>query len=113
MSISELVPRGLLEPSLCSRMICTEDSEMMINGRIKCRAKNRVRVGSLIENPPQSHVVSVIPRYGIAVRRLVITVAAQNDICPHGRTYPKKAVAIRITRRAVPDSQTSLFRYKP
>jgi hypothetical protein len=32
--------------------------------------------------------------YGTADNRLVITVAPQNDICPHGRTYPTKAVAI-------------------
>jgi hypothetical protein len=28
----------------------------------------------------------------------VITVAPQNDICPHGRTYPRKAVAI-VTKK--------------
>lgn len=84
--MSELVPNGLLEPSVCSSMMCTEDSEIMMKGRIKCRAKNRVRVGSLIENPPQSQVVRLFPRYGTAVNRFVITVAAQNDICPHGRT---------------------------
>jgi hypothetical protein len=32
--------------------------------------------------------------YGMAENRLVITVAPQNLICPHGRTYPIKAVAI-------------------
>jgi hypothetical protein len=32
--------------------------------------------------------------YGIAENRLVITVAPQNLICPHGRTYPINAVAI-------------------
>jgi len=53
---------------------------------MKCKAKNRVSVGSLIANPPHSQVVIVPPRYGIAVSRFVITVAAQNDICPHGRT---------------------------
>lgn len=81
-----LVPRGLLEPSSWSKITCNEDSEMIANGKIKCSAKNRVRVGSLIANPPQSQVVSDVPRYGTAVSRFVITVAAQNDICPHGRT---------------------------
>lgn len=57
-----------------------------MNGRMKCRAKNRVKVGSLIENPPQSQLVSSVPMYGTAVSRFVITVAAQNDICPHGST---------------------------
>jgi hypothetical protein len=32
--------------------------------------------------------------YGTAESTFVITVAPQNDICPHGNTYPKKAVAI-------------------
>jgi len=52
----------------------------------------------------------VVPRYGIAVSRLVITVAAQNDIWPHGNTYPKKAVAISMISNVVPESQVSLFR---
>lgn len=58
----------------------------MVNGRMKCKAKKRVRVGSLIENPPQSQLVNSVPMYGTAVSRFVITVAAQNDICPHGST---------------------------
>lgn len=94
-------------------MTWREESEIIPNGRIKCSAKNRVRVGSLIANPPHNQVVMVLPRYGMAVNRLVITVAAQNDICPHGRTYPKKAVAISIISKVVPDSQVSLFKYDP
>jgi hypothetical protein len=34
------------------------------------------------------------PTKGTAVTKLVITVAPQKDICPHGSTYPIKAVAI-------------------
>jgi hypothetical protein len=45
-------------------------------------------------NPPQIHSTRDLPIYGIAENRLVITVAPQNLICPHGRTYPIKAVAI-------------------
>jgi hypothetical protein len=37
--------------------------------------------------------------------RLVITVAPQKDICPHGRTYPRKAVAIRANKIATPENQ--------
>lgn len=40
----------------------------------------------------------------------MITVAAQKDICPQGRTYPKNAVAIRINSSDVPDSHTFLLR---
>jgi len=41
--------------------------------------------------------------------RLVMTVAPQNDICPHGRTYPKNAVAIKMNRISVPDIQVIFF----
>lgn len=43
----------------------------------------------------------------------MITVAPQNDICPHGRTYPTKAVAMRVRSRITPTFQVSLFRYEP
>lgn len=36
----------------------------------------------------------------------MITVAPQNDICPHGSTYPRNAVPIRANRIAIPDSHT-------
>jgi hypothetical protein len=39
----------------------------------------------------------------------VITVAPQKDICPHGRTYPRKAVAITSSRRANPVDHTSFL----
>ena len=44
----------------------------------------------------------------MAENRLVITVAPQNDICPQGRTYPKKAVAITKSKIVTPISHTSL-----
>lgn len=39
--------------------------------------------------------------------------APQNDICPHGRTYPTKAVIITNSRRITPMFQVSLYRYEP
>lgn len=65
------------------------------------------------ENPPQIHWTRLLPMYGTADRRLVITVAPQNDICPQGRTYPTKAVIITSKRRTTPMFQVSLFRYEP
>jgi len=47
-----------------------------------------------------------VPRIGIAESTPVITVAPQNDICPHGSTYPKNAVAIVISIRITPVAQT-------
>lgn len=32
----------------------------------------------------------------------MITVAAQNDICPHGSTYPMKAVIIESSNMVIP-----------
>jgi len=58
----------------------------MINGRTKWNAKNRVRVALSTEKPPQIHSTRVVPMYGMADKRLVITVAPQNDIWPQGRT---------------------------
>jgi hypothetical protein len=58
----------------------------MIKGRRKWMVKNRVRVALSIANPPQIHWTVAVPIYGIAERRLVMTVAPQNDICPHGST---------------------------
>jgi len=67
-----------------------------ISGNMKCKEKNRVNVALFTEKPPQSHCVICGPIYGIADKRLVITVAPQNDICPQGSTYPIKAVAINV-----------------
>lgn len=34
----------------------------------------------------------------------MITVAPQKDICPQGKTYPKKAVAMRIKIIIIPEN---------
>jgi hypothetical protein len=45
------------------------------------------------------------PIHGIALIRLVITVAPHNDICPYGRTYPKNPVPIINISIIVPITQ--------
>ena len=65
------------------------------------------------ENPPQIHSTRFVPMYGIAERRLVMTVAPQNDICPHGKTYPMNAVAIVANRRTTPIFHVSRKVYDP
>jgi hypothetical protein len=82
-----------------------------MNGRAKWIVKNRFRVALSMANPPQIHWTIISPMYGIADRRLVITVAPQKDICPHGNTYPMKAVAMTIRRIITPIFHTS-FRWK-
>jgi hypothetical protein len=59
---------------------------MMANGRIKWNAKNRFKVALSTANPPQIHSTRDFPIYGMAEKRLVITVAPQKLICPQGRT---------------------------
>jgi len=72
-----------------------------------------VRVALSIANPPQIHWTVIDPTYGIADNRLVITVAPQKDICPHGRTYPMKAVAITTNKMITPIFQVSWNLYDP
>lgn len=43
----------------------------------------------------------------------MITVAPQNDICPHGKTYPMKAVAMTVNSRMTPMFQVSRNKYDP
>jgi len=64
--------------------------------------KNRINVGLSTANPPHIHWTRFSPMYGMAENKLVITVAPQKDICPHGSTYPKNAVAITINRIITP-----------
>jgi hypothetical protein len=52
--------------------------------------------------PPQIHSTSILPIYGMAENRFVITEAPQNLICPHGRTYPRNPVAIVRKYRITP-----------
>jgi hypothetical protein len=69
---------------------------------MKWIAKNRFSVALSTANPPHIHSTKVFPIYGMAENRLVITVAPQNLICPHGNTYPINAVAIVKMKRMMP-----------
>lgn len=80
------MPRGLFDPDSWRKVRWMITRLVIMNGRRKCRAKNRVKVGLSTENPPQAHSTSVCPMYGMAENRFVITVAPQNDIWPHGKT---------------------------
>jgi len=56
--------------------------------------------------PPHNNVTILSPTTGKAVKKLVITVAAQKLICPQTRTYPRKAVAIIKSNITTPKDQT-------
>ena len=76
------------------------------NGKRKWRVNSRSKVGCLTENPPHTQITKSLPTIGIALKRLVITVAPQKDIWPQGRTYPIKAAAIIRRRIEIPENQT-------
>jgi hypothetical protein len=44
----------------------------------------------------------------MADNKLVITVAPQKDICPHGRTYPINAVPITVNKIITPIFHVSI-----
>lgn len=102
---SLIIPKGFLDPESCRKIKWSIIITIIKKGNIKWREKNRLRVALLIANPPQTHSVTIVPIKGMAVNKFVITVAPQNDICPQGRTYPKKAVAIEIKKIDTPTSQ--------
>lgn len=61
MSESEEIPDGLLDPVSCRNNRCTITSADAMKGRIKWKAKNRVRVALSTENPPQIHSTRLVP----------------------------------------------------
>lgn len=86
MSAFDGIPVGLFDPVSWRKSRWTMTMAEITNGSRKCRAKNRVSVALSTEKPPQTHSTRVVPTYGMAERRLVMTVAPQKDIWPHGRT---------------------------
>jgi len=103
------VEEGFDEPFSWSRIKWTIASITISMGKRKWSEKNRFNVGCDTDGPPQIHVTRSFPTKGIAERTPVITVAPQKDICPHGSTYPKKAVAITANRITTPDNQIFLL----
>jgi len=102
-------PKGLEDLYSWREMIWINDIPKIIKGAKKCNEKKRFNVAFATENPPHSHCTILTPAIGIAEAKLVITVAPQKDICPHGRTYPKNAAAIVIRRIKIPEDQVSFF----
>lgn len=80
---------------------------------MRWKAKNRVRVALSTEKPSQIYCTRSDPMYGIADSKFVMTVAPRKDICPHGRTYPIKAVAITANKSRTPIFHVSRNIYGP
>jgi hypothetical protein len=57
----------------------------------KCNVKNKERVGALTLKFPHIQITKL---GSITENKFVITVPPHKDICPQGKTYPIKAVAI-------------------
>lgn len=79
-------PKGLVDPVWCKNNKWTIEKAAITKGIKKCKVKNRVNVALSTANPPHSQKTMSPPTYGIAEKRLVITVAPQKDIWPQGRT---------------------------
>ena len=78
--------RGFDDPVVWRVIMWIRAIAAIKNGNRKWSEKNRVKVGPLTENPPHNHFTIISPQIGMADSKLVITVAAQKDICPQGRT---------------------------
>lgn len=109
LSIWVFVPVGFEDPVVWRVIRWIRAIAEMIMGTRKCREKNRFKVGWDTEKFPHIHSTSFLPTRGRAEKMLVITVAPQNDICPHGRTYPRKAVAMVRIIRISPEVHTRGF----
>lgn len=97
--------KGFDDPVVCKVSMWIRVIAVITNGNKKWSEKNRVKVGPLTENPPHNHLTIMFPQIGMADNKLVMTVAAQKDICPHGNTYPRNAVAINMMMMITPEFQ--------
>jgi hypothetical protein len=60
-----------------------------------------------------THWTTSFPTYEIADSGFVITVAPQNDICPHDKSYPIKTVAIVKNKITTPTDHVCKKLYDP
>lgn len=69
-----------MDPVWCRKRIWIADIAAIIKGNMKCKAKNRFKVALPTAKPPHNQQTISGPIYGMADKRLVITVAAQKLI---------------------------------
>lgn len=109
MSAVKKVPKGEEEPLICSILIWLITKPTSKKGTITCSIKNRFKVELLIENPPQTQKIIILPITGIAVIKLVITVAPHRLIWPQGSTYPKNAIPADKKKVINPETHKIVF----
>ena len=95
-------PSEVFDPVWCRNTRWIIAIAAVVNGNGKCNAKNHVSVALSTANPPRTNWTISFLMYVTADSRLEITVAPQNDICPHGSTYPMNTVAVVRNRIATP-----------
>lgn len=86
LSLSDIKPKGFLDPVKCNKVIWIITKAKIMKGMIKWKVKNRVIVGLSTETPPQISWTKLEPIYGTSVNKFVMTEAPQNDIWLTGRT---------------------------
>lgn len=59
--MSEFSPDGLFDPVSCKKRRWTPAKAATTKGRIKWKAKKRVKVALSTENPPQIHSTRLVP----------------------------------------------------
>jgi len=105
-----LIPNGFVDPFLWSIIKCRITNTSKNIGSKKWNVKKRDKVGKSTENPPQIHCTITKPKIGILEIKFVITVAPQKDICPQGRTYPKKEIPIIASNKTTPILQVKFWK---
>ena len=76
LSLLPETPKGLLEPAVsCKTIKCINTKAAKPKGKTKCSEKNLFNVALLTEKPPQMNSTISCPTQGMALIRLVITVA--------------------------------------
>jgi len=112
-SLLHCSPIGLFDPVWWRKRRWRITTATKIKGKIKWMEKNRLSVALSTAKPPHIHSTSIFPMYGMAEKRLVITVAPQKLICPQGSTYPINAVAIVRINSRTPKFHVSVKWYEP
>ena len=79
-------PKALFDNVAWRKIKWITTRKSKIKGNKKWKEKNRFRRMSLTLNLPHNHKTRNFPIIGITLIKFVITVAAQNLICPQGNT---------------------------
>ena len=104
-------PSEVFDPVWCRNTRWIIAIAAVVNGNGKCNAKNRVSVALYTVNPRTNWTISFL-MYVTADSSLEITVAPQDDICPHSSTYSMNTVAVfrnRITTTTTDHVCTRLY----